>query len=322
MSNETKNVDLFDMDAEDASMSFLDKKQKNNDGIYRPNLKDAKDKAKGYIATIRFLPNLLEDGTIGPSAIEKHQHYVKLTDNPNLAGYYDCAKNKADKCDLCTYYWKLHNSKNQAEVERAELLNRSTKYYSYVQIIEDVQHPELVGKIMVFSYGIKIKNKINSERTGEITGEKCNVFDIANGKEFRLIIKEVGGFQNYETSSFREKSVIKLWNEDKSIFMKIPSEFDDTKNKNIITDAKAKNAIQKHLMKRDALLSEYESKDWTDEEKGKISQIIDIVSGNDITSASASIKNNNGTKKPATVVNDDLDDEDQDVDNFFEDLDS
>ena len=64
-------------------------------------------------------------------------HYANLKNEPGLANYYDCSKNWEDKCPLCTIYWKLKNSKNQADVEKSGLINRTTKYYSYVQIIED-----------------------------------------------------------------------------------------------------------------------------------------------------------------------------------------
>jgi hypothetical protein len=220
-------VNLFDMEADDASMSFLDKRNASADGIYRANLKDATDKNKGYVATIRFLPNVLEDGTLGPSAIEKHVHYANLPDHPDLLGYYDSLINFGEKCPLTTLYWKLKNSKNQAEVERAELIGRTTKYYSYILVIEDEQHPEFEGKIMIFPYGYKIKEKINNERTGEnADNKKCNVFDPANGKDFRLIVKKVGEWPNYDSSQFRSVSPLKIWNEDKGVFVETPTEWD------------------------------------------------------------------------------------------------
>lgn len=316
--DDVKNVDLFDMDADDASLSFLDKKTNNKDGIYRPNIKDAQDKTKGYIATIRFLPNLLADGSVGPSALEKFQHYAKLSDNQSLSGYYDCAKNKEPKCDICNTFWKLKNSKNQAEVERSELIKRSAKYYSYIQVIEDVQHPELVGKVLIYSYGVKIKDKINLEKTGEVTGEKCNVFSIDNGKDFRLILKQIGEYQNYDASSFREKSAIKLMDEKAGKLKEVPTEFDETKGRNVITNQKVQKMIREYLLKRDVELSEFEAKEWTDEERGKITQIIDIVLGNDISNASASVKTNGSTSSKKTKSSFDNDDNDEDIDNFFE----
>ena len=195
---------VSDPEQQKEEMSFLNKKTKNQDGIYRPTLEEASDPKVGYKSKIRFLRNLTRSGKVGPASVEKHVHYVAhgpFDSYPELTGYYDCERNYKDKCDLCGMYWKLKKSKNQADVEKAELLSRNTKYYSYVMILEDQQHPELVGKILVFPYGYKIKEKINLENTGEVTGVPCNVFDFAKGKDFTLIIKEnktpLGTFPNY-----------------------------------------------------------------------------------------------------------------------------
>ena len=183
------NVDANDflfggVDAKDETMSVLNNKTTNQDGIYQPKLEEAKDKKVGYRATLRFLPNLMKDGKIGQSAVEKHVHYVDFKNEPGLAGYYDCNKNFTDNCPMCTMFWKLKNSKNQADVEKAQLINRTTKYYSYVLILEDEQKPELVGKVMIFPFGYSIREKIKSERQGEVSGEECNVFDLAKRKRF------------------------------------------------------------------------------------------------------------------------------------------
>ena len=72
---EIENVDIFDsIDAGSETLDFLEKKGTSLDGIFRPKITDKK---KGYVATIRFLPNLSKDGKVLQSAIEKHQHFPK-----------------------------------------------------------------------------------------------------------------------------------------------------------------------------------------------------------------------------------------------------
>jgi len=313
-------VNLFDMEADDASMSFLNKKSTSADGIYRANLKDATDKSKGYVATIRFLPNVLEDGTLGQSAIEKHVHYANLPDHSDLQGYYDSLINFGEKCPLTTLYWKLKNSKNQAEVERAELIGRTTKYYSYVLVIEDEQHPEFEGKIMIFPYGYKIKEKINLERTGEnADGKKCNVFDPANGKDFRLIVKQVGDWPNYDSSSFRNVSSLKIWNEDKGVFMETPTEWDEDREKFLIKSAKVQSKVMAYLQDTSVKLEDNAAKEWTEEQKGNVEKIIEILSGRDFSFAKDSIdKASTSTSSTETLDDTDLDDTDSDdLDDFF-----
>ena len=54
--------------------------------------------------------------------------------------------------------------------------------------------------IMIMAFGHKIKEKINQERVGEIN-DPCNVYDLAKGKDFVLLVKEVGGFPNLSSTS-------------------------------------------------------------------------------------------------------------------------
>lgn len=312
-------VNLFDMEADDASMDFLNKRPSNKDGIFRASPKDAADKNKGYTATIRFLPNLQEDGTLGASAIEKHVHYAKLPEYADLQGYYDSLVNFGEKCPLTAMFWTLKNSKNQAEVERADLISRTTKYYSYIQIIEDEQHRENEGKIMIFPFGFKIKGKIDAERNGEnAEAKKCNVFDPANGKDFKLIVKEIGGFPNYDSSIFRATSPLKLWDEKNTKFITIPVERNEEKDKNVITNAGVQKKVVSYLSSTELNLSDHEPKKWTEEEKVKVDRIIAILSGKDVSAAKSSITETaNSTSASGSVEDSSFDDADDDINNFF-----
>lgn len=324
MSEKEKKVNLFDMSDDDSTMSFLAEKKRNADGIYRPSLDDAVDKKEGYKATIRFLPNFKKDGTVGISAIEKHLHYAKLLNNPDLKGYYECKKNLGDtNCPLCTIYWDLFNSKNAADKEKADLIKRSTKYYSYILVIEDENNRELEGKILIYPFGFNIKEKINAQKKGELDGIKSNVFDLANGKDFRLIIKEKktpqGVYPNYDASNFLEASPIKINGK------KVPVEKNED-GKIVITNEKIQKGLQDFLLKRDVDLDEYEAKAWTDEESDKVEKIIALVNGSGIAGAKSSIgKASKETFNSPTSDDDSSDtfsfdkvsDDDNDVDNFF-----
>ena len=219
---------------------------------------------------------------------------------------------------------KLKNSKNASEVERADLIGRTTKYYSYVLIVEDEQQPELEGKIMVFPYGFKIKEKINLERTGENSeGKKCNVFDPANGKDLRLIVKEIGGFPNYDSSSFRAVSPLKIWDEGKKKFLPVPIEWSEEKQKNLISNAKVQGKVMEFLSNHDVLIEDNSPKRWTEEEKVKVDKIIEILSGKDITFAKNTIsKSSSNISDKESLENSDTEDSDtEDLDEFFGNID-
>jgi hypothetical protein len=300
------------LEANDETMSVFDKPATNNDGIFRPNLKDAIDKKIGYRTTLRFLPNLLETGKLGPSAIEKHMHYVDMKNEPNLAGYYDCRKNNEPNCELCTEYWKLYNSKNAADNEKANLIKRSTKYYSYVLIIDDVQHPDLIGKILIYPYGYTIKEKINLERNGEVTGEPCNVFDLAKGKDFQLIIKEKGGYQNYDASSFLSVSPIKLYDEKSNKFKTAP--VDETGK---ITNSKVQTKIKEVLLNRTINLDNHQAKEWDENTKNKVNQVIVILDGEDVYSAEQKTKSVKSDNTQQNVPTSPIETNATEADDFF-----
>jgi hypothetical protein len=307
---EIENVDIFDsIDAGSETLDFLEKKGSSLDGIYRPKITDKK---KGYIATIRFLPNLSKDGKVLQAAIEKHQHYVDFKNHPELMGYYDCMKNFTDKCDFCTMYWKLKNSKNASDVEKADLIGRNTKYYSYIQVIEDEQNRELEGKILIYPYGYKIKEKIKDQKDG-ISGDPCNVFDLANGKNFKLVMKQLGEFPNYDSSTFMDISPITIQGK------KAPVEVDPKTGKNKITNPKVKEKITQFLMERTVNLEDHLPKEWTAEDKYKVTQILEVLVGGDVNMSERAIQKAShetfSTKEPddeATFG------ENDDAEDFFE----
>jgi len=299
-------------ESNDSTLSVFDKQKINNDGIYRPNLKDATEKKVGYRATLRFLPNLLQSGKIGAAAIEKHLHYVDMKNEGNLAGYYDCKKNSEPNCEICTEYWKLKNSKNAADNEKADLIKRSTKYYSYVLVLEDEQNKDLVGKILVYPYGYTLKEKINSERNGEVTGEPCNVFDLAQGKDFKLIIKEKGGFQNYEASQFLDVSPIKLFDEKTETFKVAPVDEDGK-----ITNTKVQAKIKEILLGRKVELDDHKAKPWDENTQNRVNQVVSILNGGDVYIAEQKSKSakNDATSTPTTPSP--IETQATDADDFF-----
>jgi len=278
--------DLFSDDALDKKMSFLDEqKSTGKDGLYRVDLSKVTDKKRGYRATVRFLPNVTKEGQIGPSAIEKISHYVDTKQVPELAGYYDSPKNInpetgapfSDKCPLTETYWSLKNSNSAILHEKADMLNYSRKYFSYVLVVEDDQQPDNVGKIMIFQYGKTIKDKIGQERNGDISGEPCNIFSLKNGKDFRLIVKEVqddrgNTFPDYRMCQFvSNPAPISLPTSDG--MKQIPT----TDDGNISSEHQEK--IKEFILNRDTNIEDFSPKPLTEEQESKISEIIDYLTG-------------------------------------------
>ena len=262
----------------DGKMDFLnEKKVVNADGIYRIDLSKVKDKKKGYRSVVRFLPNLTKEGKVGQAAIEKITHYVDIKNAKELSGWFDSPKNFNEKCPLTDLYYTMTNSKNAILVEKAKCLKYSKKYYSYVLVLEDEQQPELVGKIMIFQYGKTIKDKILAEKNGEISGVSCNVFDLAAGKDFVVLVKEIttgdDTYPDYKNSMFKpETSSLPIYFEEKGTFKNVP--LVDGR-----VDQKAQVMVKDFMLKRDHELEEFSPKHLTEEQQAKINEITAYLTG-------------------------------------------
>ena len=74
-------------------------------------------------------------------------------------------------------------------------------------MVSDPANPENDGKVFLFKYGKKIFDKINDLMNPAFEGdEKINPFDLWDGCNFRLRIRKVEGYRNYEKSDFAGKT--------------------------------------------------------------------------------------------------------------------
>lgn len=250
---------------------------KNSDGIYRVDLSKCKDKKKGYRSVVRFLPNLTKEGKVGNLAIEKITHYVDIKNPKELSGFFDSPKNFNEKCALTDLYYQMTNSKNAILQERAKMLKYSKKYYSYVLVLEDEQQPELVGKILIFQYGKTIKDKILAEKNGEISGVGCNVFDLSQGKDFVLLVKEIQTgdetYPDYKMSMFKpETTSLPMYFKEKSVFKNVPLVEGRV-------SAEVQSKIKDFLLDREHDLEEFAAKKLSEEQQAKITEICNFLTG-------------------------------------------
>lgn len=264
-------MDLFNLDTKE-TLSTFDQKKNTIKGLFKPNPEDG-DKTNGYSAILRFLPNFTRDEQVGPSAIEKLTHYIKLESHPDLEGPLECNKNTDDNCPICNTYWKLKNSKSASDNEKAKAISRTVNYYSYVYVVDDSHTPDNIGKIMILQYGVKIANKINDEKKMlNVTKSECNIFDLAEGKDFSFSVRKVAGFNNYDSCKFLDsKSPIKI----KGKVM--PTEEDD--NGKTVISHKVRDAVKKFLLSRDVELEDFKPKAWTETEHEKAKAIVEVISG-------------------------------------------
>jgi len=115
----------------------------------------------------------------------------------------------------------LWNSGVEADKEIARKRKRKLSYIANILIINDSKHPENEGQVKLFKFGKKIFDKITEAMKPEFEDESpINPFDFWEGANFKLKIRKVDGFWNYDKSEFDSKTPVKpndeaieeLWN--------------------------------------------------------------------------------------------------------------
>ena len=104
----------------------------------------------------------------------------------------------------------LWNSGVDADKEIARKRKRKLSYYANVLVVSDPKHPENEGQVKLFKFGKKIFDKITEAMKPEFEDEKpINPFDFWEGANFKLKIRKVDGYWNYDKSEFDSPTAIK-----------------------------------------------------------------------------------------------------------------
>ena len=97
----------------------------------------------------------------------------------------------------------LWNSGVDADKDLARARKRKLSYYSNILVLEDSVNKENEGKVMLFRYGKKIFEKITGVMNPEFKDESpLNPFDFWEGADFKIKIRQVDGYVNYDKSEF------------------------------------------------------------------------------------------------------------------------
>lgn len=160
------------------------------------------DKAGNGYAIIRFLPTPGDDGDEGTP-------YVRIWDHgfQGPGGWYieKSLTTLGQKDPVSEYNSQLWNSGIEANKELVRKYKRRLSFISNIYVVKDPAHPENEGKVMLFKYGKKIWDKIELAMNPEFEDEqKINPFDLWEGANFKLKIRKVEGYRNYDKSEFEE----------------------------------------------------------------------------------------------------------------------
>ncbi len=201
-------------------VSQVEKMNKGSNGADDRLWKPEVDKAGNGYAVIRFLP--APDGEDMPWA-KLYTHAFQ-----GSGGWYieNSLTTLGQKDPVSEHNSQLWNSGVDADKEVARKQKRKLSYYSNIYVVKDPSNPDNEGKVFLFRYGKKIFDKITAAMQPEFEDEEAiNPFDFWQGANFKLKIKKVAGFWNYDSSEFATQSPLlddddaleALWNKEYSL---------------------------------------------------------------------------------------------------------
>jgi hypothetical protein len=160
--------------------------------------KPTRDKAGNGFAVIRFLP--------APQGEE--MPFVRLWDHgfqgPTGLWYIENSLTTLNQDDpVSEFNSKLWNSGVESDKEQARKQKRRLKYTANIYVVKDSGNPENEGKVFLYQFGKKIFDKLNDLMNPTFEDEDpVNPFDLWEGANFRLKIRQFEGYPNYDKSEF------------------------------------------------------------------------------------------------------------------------
>ena len=200
----TNNLDKLISAVKEDTKDPSEKKSYVDERLWKPELDTS---GNGY-AVIRFLPaiegedlpwaKLFSHAFQGPTG----QWYIE--NSRTTLGRGDIGKDPASE-----YNTSLWNSGVETDKEIARKQKRKLSYYSNIYVVSDSKNPENEGKVFLFRYGKKIFDKLMAAMQPEFEDESpINPFDFWKGANFKLKIRKVDGYWNYDKSEFEAPSAI------------------------------------------------------------------------------------------------------------------
>ena len=161
--------------------------------LWKPEM----DKTGNGYAVIRFLP--APEGEELPWA----KMYSHAFQGPG--GWYieNSLTTIGNKDPLGEYNRELWNSGLDSDKETVRKQKRKLSYYANIYVVQDKANPQNEGKVFLYKFGKKIFDKIMEAMQPEFEDEEAiNPFDFWQGANFKLKLKKVAGYWNYDSSEF------------------------------------------------------------------------------------------------------------------------
>ena len=177
-----------------------EKKSYADERIWKPTV----DKAGNGYAVLRFLPaaegqelpwvRYWDHGFKGPTGLWYIENSLTSIGQPDPVG------------ELNSRLW---NSGIESDKETARNQKRRLHYVTNVMVLQDPSNPANEGKVFLYKFGKKIFDKIMDLMQPSFQDEQpVNPFDFWEGADFKLKIRNVEGYRNYDKSEFASASAL------------------------------------------------------------------------------------------------------------------
>ena len=175
------------------------KNKYQDDRFWKPEM----DKTGNGYAVIRFLPSI-EGEDLPWQRVWSHAFQDK-------GGWFieNSLTTLGQKDPVSEENTRLWNTGLDSDKEIARKRKRKLSYHANILVVSDPKHPENEGQVKLYKFGKKIFDKITEAMQPAFDDETpINPFDFWKGANFKLKIRKVDGYWNYDKSEFESVSAI------------------------------------------------------------------------------------------------------------------
>ena len=177
-----------------------EKKSYVDERLWKPVM----DKTGNGFAIIRFLP--APEGEELPWAKVWNHAFQGPTGQWYIENSLTTIGQNDPVSELNTRLW---NSGVESDKEIARKQKRKLQYFSNIYVVKDSANPENESKVFLYRFGKKIFDKIMEAMQPAFDDEVAiNPFDFWKGANFKLKIRKVDGYWNYDKSEFEGVSPV------------------------------------------------------------------------------------------------------------------
>lgn len=172
----------------------------------------SRDENENGIAIIRLIP----DGESSTPFIQRFSHNVRSFDAQKKKFRFYSNESPSTiglPCPVNEFWSLVYNHGTEEAKLESRSFSRKINFLTNIKVIKDVANPQNDGKIFLWKFGSKLKDKILQALNPSAADRKLGdgpkqLYNVLTGNNLRLKSKMSAGFPNYDDSSIEEKSAI------------------------------------------------------------------------------------------------------------------